>query len=179
MLIFVTTSAVFTICNLALRNKKKTKAKKDAQKMFLEHGYYLSDKDANKLMNVFLGKSNIEALDNAFNNYTEMVTQFIPGMNIYYIIQNTLYFSGMKSTQEFYKNYSNWELYDRQLEDGTKPLDNLSKIGLKTINNNDTINNNNIDVTNKNENKINLSNNSFVSEEKQVKKLILENKYLK
>ena len=54
-------------------------------------------------------------------------------MNVFYVIQNTLYLNGKKSTQDFYNNYTNWDLYDRTLPDGIKPLDVLERMGLEKV----------------------------------------------
>ena len=133
MIFLITTSSLFTACNIVLRSKKKGKAKLEAQKMLSEHGYYLDEKTANKLMRIFLAESNTEALDGAIDNYVELISQFIPGMNVYYAIQNVLYLKGKNSSQKYYDNYSNWNLYDRKLEDGTKPIERLKEIGIEKI----------------------------------------------
>ena len=133
MIFLIVGSAAFTAGNIVLRIKKKEKVKLDAKEMFAEHGYHLNDDVANKLMRIFIGQNNQEALDSAIENYVELVAQFIPGMNVFYVIQNTLYLNGKKSTQDFYNNYTNWDLYDRTLPDGIKPLDVLERMGLEKV----------------------------------------------
>ena len=134
MIAILTTSAALTTGNLILRKKKRDKAKIDAKAMFEEHGYELEDKDLNKIFRYYLGETSIDALDNAIEDFRERVCQFIPLMNIYFIIQNIKYMNGKKSSTDYYHNYSNWDLYNRTIE-GVNVLERLEdEINLKNNN---------------------------------------------
>ena len=124
-----------TTGNIILRTKKKKKALEEAKDMFNEHGYYVSDKNIKKLLRYQLGKDDHETLNNAFSDYRELILQFFPGINFYYILQNIKFLKETKSSQDFYHNYGKWDLYVRQLSDNIKPIDILEEdLNIKQIN---------------------------------------------
>lgn len=134
MIALVATSAAVTAGNMYLRRKKKAKAKSETLEMFQEHGYYMSEKDLNKLFRrFFIGETTIETLDAYVENFRETLFQFVPLVNIYFVIENIRHLKGKKTTQEFYNHYADWNLYDRVLPDGTRPLEVLKDMGLVQI----------------------------------------------
>ena len=134
MITLVATSAAVTAGNMYLRSKKKSKAKQETLEMFQEHGYYISKKDLDKLFRGFyIGETVTETLDAYVENFRETLFQFVPLINVYFVIENIRHLKGKKTTQDFYNHYADWNLYDRTLPDGTKPLEYLENNGLVKV----------------------------------------------
>ena len=94
----------------------------------------MSKKDLDKLFRRFyIGETTVDTLDAYVENFRETLFQFVPLINVYFVIENVRHLKGKKTTQEFYNHYADWNLYDRTLPDGTKPLEYLKDMGLVQV----------------------------------------------
>ena len=141
MIIFLIATSTISACNVALLHLKRKMVKEKTIQMFEDNGYEI--KKSNKIFKYYLGNDTKDAIDNMILTYKEKIGQFIPVLNLFYVIDNILYLNNKPSTQKFYDNYFDWSYYNRTLEDNIKPIEMLKENEVIKDTNNNKVEENN------------------------------------